>query len=64
MTAPTKAPQAHDGPHYANPSSKPVRGPVSPADRADVQRFTWKLLFILLLGVLALGAVLTVVTRS
>lgn len=62
-TAPTKAPRPHEGPHYANPSSKPIRGPFGAADRDDVQWFIWNLFFVLVLFVFALGVVLSLVTR-
>jgi len=61
-TAPTKAPHAQDGPHYANASSKPLRG-TGAADRGVVQRVTWKAFLIVLLCVLALIAVLSTVSH-
>ena len=55
IATPTKAPRARKGPHYANPTSKPIVGPLSTADREDLQRLTWKLFFILVLCVFAVG---------
>ena len=66
MTAhdpPTEAPRPHEGVHYDNPSSKPLEGPVAKADQDGTQRFVWKLFFILILCVLAMGAALGLVTR-
>jgi hypothetical protein len=60
---PTDAPRAHEGAHYANPSSKPLRGPVSTADREGTQRMIWKLFFVLILCVVAMVLVLGLVTR-
>ena len=57
----TKVPQAHRGLHYANQYSKPVRGSLSAADRDKMQRLTWQLFFILVLGVFVMAVVLSMV---
>jgi hypothetical protein len=60
---PTDAPPAHEGAHYANPSSRPLRGPLSPTDREGTQRVVWKVFFVLILCVVAMVLVLGLVTR-
>lgn len=57
----TDAPHAHEGVHYDNPSTKPLRGRVARADRDGVQRVVWALFFVLILGAIATGVVLSVV---
>jgi hypothetical protein len=55
-------PAAHEGAHYANPSSKPLERP-GKTDRDGVQRLTWSLFFVLILCVVAGGLVLGLVQR-
>jgi len=50
--------------HYANPSSKPLDGPVSKADRDGTQRLVWKLFFVLVLCGVALGIALGLSLRQ
>lgn len=61
ITRRTKPLPAQDGPQYPNPGSKPIVGPVGATDRTDVERLTWKVALILLLGVFAVGIVLSLV---
>jgi hypothetical protein len=57
-STPAEVPKAHDGAHYDNPTSKPVLGPVSVADKTSTQRITWVLLFTVMAGVIGAGFVL------
>ena len=57
-TTPAEVPEAHDGAHYDNPTSKPVLGPVGLADKTSTQRVAWALLFMVMAGVLGAGFVL------
>lgn len=59
----TDAPQSHAGPHYENPTSKPLRGPGLKLDRERTQRLLWPIPFILLLCVVAMGFVLSLVSQ-
>jgi hypothetical protein len=59
-----EVPQAHEGPHYRNPSSKPLQGPVAVTERTGTQRVVWKVFFVLILAVIAIGVVLGVVLRQ
>lgn len=56
-------PQAHEGAHYPNPSSKPLRGPVAVTERTPIQRLVWRVFFVVILGVVALGVVLGLIFR-
>ncbi len=62
-TSTTRAPQAHTGAHYDNPSTKPLRRP-GHADRDGVQRVVWALFFVLILGAIATGLLLAVIRPS
>jgi hypothetical protein len=61
--ASTDAPPAHEGAHYDNPHSKPLRH-ASPSDREGVQRVVWALLFIVVSCVFAMAIVLGIVNQS
>jgi hypothetical protein len=56
-------PEAHEGPHYANASSKPLLGPDAQAESELTQRVVWKLFFVLILCVIAMSVVLGLVWR-
>jgi len=56
--APPEVPHAHEGAHYSNPSSKPLEGPISRADRDGVQRVVWPLFYFLIASAVTLGVVL------
>jgi hypothetical protein len=62
--APSEAPRAHEGPHYANASSKPLQGPVAVSERTGTQRWIWNVFFVGLLLVVATGVVLGLVFRG
>ena len=49
---------AHEGVHYANPDTKPLLGPIPKTDRVSVQRVVWPLFLCVVLGGVALAAVL------
>ena len=53
----TDAPRAHEGSHYANPQTKPLRGP-APTEREGVQRTVWKLFFVLIAIAIGVAIVL------
>jgi hypothetical protein len=59
----TDVPRAHEGAHYANPSSKPLEAPLGPTEREGTQRMVWKLFFVVMLCVVAMVAVLGLVAR-
>jgi hypothetical protein len=63
-SAASEVPPAHEGANYPNPSSKPLEGPVAATDRADTQRLVWKVFFVLILCVVAMGVVLGLVFRQ
>ncbi len=63
-TPASEVPHAHEGKHYANPSSKPLLGPVAKTDRELTQRVVWKLFFVLILCVVAMTVVLSIVSRQ
>ena len=56
-------PRAHEGAHYANPTSKQVEVPVSKADQTGTQRVVWRLFFVLVLCVVVLVVAMGLVTR-
>jgi hypothetical protein len=62
-TSSTEVRQPHEGVHYDNPTSKPLQAPLGKAEQERTQRFVWKLFFILISCVIALGVVLGLVTR-
>jgi hypothetical protein len=55
---------AHDGARYANPTSKPLEGSVGKGDRDGTQQLVWRLFFVLILCVVAMGIVLGLVFRQ
>jgi hypothetical protein len=61
-TVASEVPDAHEGKHYANPSSKALLGPVAKSDRELTQRVVWKLFFVLILCVIAMIVVLSFVS--
>ncbi len=63
-STPSAAPPPHEGAHYANPSSKPLQGPLGPAERDGTQRFVWVLFLMLISCVVAMGFVLGLITRQ
>jgi hypothetical protein len=60
----TDAPPAHEGAHYENPASTPLRGHAGQTDREGVQRVVWALLFIVVSCVFAMAIVLGIVNQS
>lgn len=64
IQASTDPPPAHVGAHYDNASSKPLRGPVGPLDRDGVQRWVWPLLLVLVIVIVAMGAVLSIIRQA
>lgn len=59
----TDAPPSHAGPHYDNPTSKPVAGPGLKLERERTQRLLWPVPFIVFLCVVAMGFVLSLVSK-
>lgn len=59
----TEVPPPHEGVHYANPSSKPLKVPASPSEREGTQRLVWKVFFVLVLCVFAMVMVMGLVAR-
>jgi hypothetical protein len=59
----TDAPLSQAGPHYANALSKPQKGSDIKLDRERTQRLLWPLPFIVLLCVVAMGFVLSLLSR-
>jgi len=57
-STPAQAPRAHEGKHYANPSSKPLLGPLGKNYRDTTQRLVWPVFFGLILCVVTIGIVL------
>ena len=62
-TTPTDVRHPHEGVHYDNPTSKPLQAPVGKAEQEGTQRFVWKLIFILILCVVAMVVVLGLISR-
>lgn len=62
-STPSEVPQASEGVHYPSTNSKQLEVPVGKTDQEGTQRFVWRLFFVLILCVLAMGVVLGLVTR-
>jgi len=63
-STPGKVPPPHEGAHYANPSSEPLESPVAKFDQEGTQRVVWKLFFVLMLCVVAIGTVFGLITSQ
>jgi hypothetical protein len=60
----TDAPPSQAGPHYANALTKPLKGSDIKLDRDRTQRLLWPVPFLLLLCVVAMGFVLSLLSRN